>query len=225
MSLMKHLLVLSFVLGFCGIYAHASVQSDSQLWSISGYEFKPTYLKSAVLKAQVQMRYSSLEKKLNESQLNLSYQKTLENGSIGFVFTYGVLDSLNAQKEFRYALEYNHDVFKSSKVDYKVRFRHEMRDFSFSSVVAHRFRLLNRVLIKKYNISGFYPYIYSEFNFYINDFTGFDDQENGLSSHRLILGLVKTYKSYDLSFSYVYDYDLRIGPDFVRHAIAGVVIF
>ena len=222
---MNHFLILSSVLIFFGISAEASFQSDTQIWSISGYEFTSTYLKSSTLKAQVQMRYSSLEKKLNESQFNLSYQKALENGSVGFIFTYGVLDSLSLQKEFRYALEYNFEAYNSSKIEYKVRFRHELRDFSFSSVVAQRFRLLNRALIKRYNIKGFYPYIYSEFNFYINDFADFDTQEKGLSSHRLILGFVKSYENYDLSFSYVYDYDFRIGPDFVRHAITGVVIF
>ena len=216
------LLFLLLLIALLPFNTFADVDDDTQAWSIFRYTGD---INSFRLGAQLQLRYTFDGEKLYEEQINPSIHYVNDYGTFGFIFTLGTNDGFETRKEYRYALEYEFSAVVTSDFVYEIRFRQELRDFKGVSEPAHRFRVLNEIIFIEANFKEFYPFISSEFNFYLNDFNEADRIETGISSHRTIVGIVKSYEKYSLVISYIHDYGVFVGRDRVRHVLSGTFIF
>jgi hypothetical protein len=195
---------------------------DTQAWSIFRYNHS---LGSWRFGGQLQLRYTFGDNKLYEEQLNPSLHYESKYGEFGFIFTLGTNDGFESRREYRYAFEYELIAMKTRHFELMIRFRQELRDFAGLNDYAHRFRILNEITSRQVNLSGYKPFLSSEFNIYLNDFDERDRTPEGLSSHRTIFGFSKKFNNYDFNISYVHDYAVRFGEDEVRHILSGTFVF
>lgn len=172
--------------------------------------------------AQLQYRYDITNHMLAEEQLNLFYSSFNKLGRFGFIFTIGTKYGYSDLREFRYALEYQTKEITISKLlNYNVRIRQEVRDFTAYDTQAFRFRVRNELVmpttLKNMNLS-----LSSELNFYLNEYS---IDADGFSSHRTIIGLSKSLPAVEWNFSYINDYKEEIENHEMRHILNVGLIF
>lgn len=195
-----------------------AVENQSLYWAIVRHEH---HFESGQLGSQLQLRHSQEEGQLVEEQINLDWTWQAWDSEIALLFTFGTQDGFEKLRELRYALQWQKDIYESSRFEYNLRLRQEVRDFDTEPSLAYRFRLRNEImtpLSKKWFVE-----LSSEFNWYQNEL---NTNDSGFSSHRSILSFnqwLSTEQFY--GFSYVNDYRESKTGIIVRHILAFSILY
>ncbi len=190
-----------------------ALSKDNQSWNTLIFSKK---LNQLHLKLETEIRYSDGNVDFFEEHIKPYIGYKTGFGEFGFVFSYLADDGLSKEYEKRYAFQYSKDLFNSPLINYSIRYRYELRDFTTQSTLAHRTRLRNQVKFKVLRLYKWTPFISSEFNFYVNDTS---DGPDGFSSHRSIVGVSRSFKNTSLILSYINNYKTEDSSSNMRHIL------